>query len=85
MKPFKTLVGRWKEHEMLLPPEIPSDDRAKAMMMFAVGFAACLDAMTLEIPEYEDDEAMHLISKLHEEVKAIEGMVEKVFGKRLSS
>lgn len=77
MTPFKTITGRWAEHKKLLPPEMQSRDEVMFMLMYSAGFASALEALTFELPDYPENEAMQIISKLHEEAQTIGALAQQ--------
>jgi hypothetical protein len=85
-KQFMTIAGRWEQHVQAsgLDKRLPRREQALAMLMFYAGFSASLDA-GLEIAEFPEGEAMQLLSALHNEVKQVQAMAERLLGGGLSS
>lgn len=78
---FLTIAGRWKQHFEAsgLDKALPRREQALAMLMFYAGFGAALDA-TLEIADLSDQEAVHLLTALHSEIKQLEAMAGRILG-----
>lgn len=78
-KQFRTIAGRWREHAKAAGLEqLPRAEQAKAMLMFYAGFGAALDA-SIELADFHEIEAMHMLSSLHKEVKLVATAAEAAF------
>ena len=85
-KPFLTVAGRWKQHVAAsgIDQKLPKREQALAMLMFYAGFSAALEA-ALEVAEFEENEAMHLLQALQTEVEQVEAMASRLLGGGLTS
>lgn len=78
---FLTIAGRWKQHTEVsgLNKALPRREQALAMMMFYAGFSAALEA-TVELADFEEEDAMRLLSALHAEKDQVTSLAERLLG-----
>ena len=82
---FMTIAGRWRHHvEASGLHVLPRPELARCMLMFYAGFSAALDA-GLEVAEFEEEEAMRLLSALHREVEQLEAVASRLASGGLAS
>jgi hypothetical protein len=81
-KQFLTIAGRWKQHVAASGMDaLPRGEQTRCMLMFYAGFSAALDA-NMEVAEFEEEDAMRLLTALHNEVQQIEAMATRMTGGR---
>lgn len=77
---FQTIAGRWKQHVAAsgIDKALTKHELGLAMLMFYAGFSAALDA-TWEVSDFQEDDAMRLLSAMHTEVEQLEAMATRAF------
>ena len=83
---FLTVAGRWKHHVQAskIDRSLTRREQALAMLMFYAGFSAALDA-TMEVAEFDEQEAVQLLQALRTEIQQVEAMASHLLsGKRCS-
>lgn len=76
---FRTISGRWKQHVAAtgIDHSLSRRQQSLAMLMFYAGFSAGLDAV-IEMSEFPENEAMHLMQSLQGEITQVEAIANQM-------